>query len=264
MGDPVPAIAEHEAVGAVAETFADIKATLGVPVVNLIWRHLATIDGGLDWAWAAARPIYASGQAAASAETLFARLPVAMPEPLPSGALEAVGVADADIATVRAIAAGYNRGNGLNLLALGALVVPPAGPVPDGTGSPGDPSAPIPKVLSQGEVEPHVWDLVTALNRLGARPDEPIVATMYRHLAYWPGLLALMHAGFAPLEADGRLRTAIATTRSMALSESARLAHLRTDAGPAPQAAIAAIEEFAEHVIARMVPICLAFSRWVR
>ncbi len=264
MGDPVPAIAEHEATGAVAETFDDIKATLGIPVVNLIWRHLATIDGGLDWAWGAAKPIYASGQAARSAQTLFDRLPVAMPEPLAPGALQAVGVTAGDLATIRAVAAGYNRGNGLNLLALGALVVPPAGPVPGGGGSAAEEaSAPIPRVLSEGDVPPHVWELVLALNRFGSRPDEPILATMYRHLAYWPGLLALMHAGFAPLEADGRLRAATATTRSMAMAESARLAHLRAEAGPAPAEAVAAVEEFTRHVIARMVPICLAFSRWV-
>lgn len=264
MGDPVPAIAEHEATGAIAETFDDIKATLGIPVVNLIWRHLATIDGGLDWAWAAAKPIYASGHAANSAEALFDRIPLVMPETLPAGALQAVGVTGSELDTVRAIAAGYNRGNGLNLLALGALVVPPAGPVPTGAGAPTtDAAAPIPKVLSQAEVEPHVWELVLALNRFGARPQEPILATMYRHLAYWPGLLALMHAGFAPLESDGRLRSATATTGSMALAESARLAHLRADPGPAPPEAVAAVEEFTRHVIARMVPICFGFSRWV-
>lgn len=263
MGDPVPAIAEHEATGAVAETFDDIKATLGVPVVNLIWRHLATIDGGLDWAWGAAKPIYASGQAARSAQALFDRLPVAMPEPLAPGALQAVGVTGEDLATVRAIAAGYNRGNGLNLLALGALIVPPAGPVTGGGSPASEPSAPIPRVLSERDVEPHVWELVLALNRFGSRPQEPILATMYRHLAYWPGLLALMHAGFAPLAADGRLAGAIATTRSMALAESARLAHLRAEASPAPAEAVAAVEEFTRHVIARMVPVCLAFSRWV-
>ncbi|WPZ34719.1 hypothetical protein T8K17_00970 [Thalassobaculum sp. OXR-137] len=264
MGDPIPAIAEHEATGALAQTFDDIKATLGVPVVNLIWRHLATIDGGLDWAWGAAKPIYTSGQAARSAKALFDRLPVAMPEPLAPGALQAVGVTAEDLATVRAVAAGYNRGNGLNLLALGALVVAPAGPVPSAAGAPAEAaSAPIPRVLSQGDVEPHVWELVLALNRFGSRPEEPILATMYRHLAYWPGLLALMHAGFAPLEADGRLRAATATTRSMAMAESARLAHLRAEAGPAPEEAVAAVEEFTRHVIARMVLICFAFSRWV-
>jgi hypothetical protein len=43
MSDPVPAIAEASATGAVAEIFADIRTVLGVEVVNLIWRHLATI-----------------------------------------------------------------------------------------------------------------------------------------------------------------------------------------------------------------------------
>ena len=72
-----------------------------------------------------------------------------------------------------------------------------------------------------------------------------------------------MHTGFAPLDADGRLARAIALTQTMARAEAARLAHLRADAGVAPAPAVAAIEEFTEHVIARMVPICLAFSRWI-
>ncbi len=264
MGDPVPAVTEDAATGDVAEAFADIRATLGIPVVNLIWRHLATIDGGLDWAWQSARPIYESGHAAAAAAHLTDRLPVPMPPPLAPGALAAVGVAPADVATVRTIAAAYNQGNGLNLLALGALIEPPAGPRPIGSAAAVTRvSAAIPKVLSEADMPPHVWDVVGALNLLGARPDEPVMATLYRHLAHWPGLLALMHTGFAPLDADGRLAKAIALTRSMARAESARLAHLRVDAGPAPPAAVAAIEEFTEHVIARMVPICLGFSRWI-
>jgi hypothetical protein len=51
MSDPVPAIAEASATGAVAELFADIRLVLGVEVVNLIWRHLATIPDALPRAW---------------------------------------------------------------------------------------------------------------------------------------------------------------------------------------------------------------------
>ena len=47
MADPFPAIAEAAATGETAELFADIRATVGVRVVNLVWRHLATIDGAL-------------------------------------------------------------------------------------------------------------------------------------------------------------------------------------------------------------------------
>ncbi|HPU53194.1 MAG TPA: hypothetical protein PK359_16670, partial [Burkholderiaceae bacterium] len=59
--DPVDAISEADARGDVAELYADIRATLGVPVVNLVWRNLATIDGALPWAWSAVRPAYVSG-----------------------------------------------------------------------------------------------------------------------------------------------------------------------------------------------------------
>jgi hypothetical protein len=47
MSDPLPAIAEAAATGKTARIFADIRHVLGVEVVNLIWRHLATIPDAL-------------------------------------------------------------------------------------------------------------------------------------------------------------------------------------------------------------------------
>ena len=74
MSDPVPAIAEASATGAVAELFADIRLVLGVEVVNLIWRHLATIPDALPWAWGMLRPLYADGTIAAEAQAFHGRL----------------------------------------------------------------------------------------------------------------------------------------------------------------------------------------------
>jgi hypothetical protein len=48
QGDPVPAVPENEATGVIAGIFADIRDTLNVEVVNLIWRHLATMPGALE------------------------------------------------------------------------------------------------------------------------------------------------------------------------------------------------------------------------
>jgi hypothetical protein len=59
MSDPLPAITEAAAIAAI---FADIRQVLGVDVVNLIWRHLATVDGALPWAWQALRPLYVDGR----------------------------------------------------------------------------------------------------------------------------------------------------------------------------------------------------------
>ena len=61
MSDPVPAVPEAAAIGDIAEIFADIRRVLGVGVVNLIWRHLATIPGALPWAWGTVRPLYVDG-----------------------------------------------------------------------------------------------------------------------------------------------------------------------------------------------------------
>ncbi|MEQ9335038.1 hypothetical protein [Thalassobaculum sp.] len=263
MSDPVPAILEGEARGETARIFADIRETLGSPVVNLIWRHLATVDGGLEWAWTAARPIYAGRQAQAAAARLYARLDPPLPCPLPPGALAAVGVSAADLPRLRAVADGYNRGNGPNLVALTALLVDPAGTAPADPVPAASAPAPLPRLLSEPDVTPETWALVKAINLLGARPDEPILATMYRHLANWPGFLALMHASWAPLAADGRFEAAIARARSLSKEEATGLANLRADAGPAPEAARAALVEFTDHVISRMVPVGVALARWL-
>ena len=60
--DSIPAIAEGDATGDIAILYEDLRVTLGVPFVNLIWRHLATIPGGLAWTWTLVKPLYASGE----------------------------------------------------------------------------------------------------------------------------------------------------------------------------------------------------------
>ena len=72
MSDPVPAITEAAATGEVAKIFGDIRRVLAVDVVNLIWRHLATLDGALPWAWTTLRPLYVDGTIAAEARALHA------------------------------------------------------------------------------------------------------------------------------------------------------------------------------------------------
>ena len=91
MSDPVPAIAEASATGAVAEIFADIPTVLGVEVVNLIWRHLATIPDALPWAWGMLRPLYADGTIRAEAQALHTRIALPHLPPFPHDLLAAVG-----------------------------------------------------------------------------------------------------------------------------------------------------------------------------
>ena len=103
MSDPVPAIAEASATGAVAEIFADIRTVLGVEVVNLIWRHLATIPDALPWAWGMLRPLYADGTIRAEAQALHTRIALPHLPPFPHDLLAAVGLGGDDLASIRNI-----------------------------------------------------------------------------------------------------------------------------------------------------------------
>jgi hypothetical protein len=81
MSDPIPAISESEATGLIAEIYADIRRVYRLGVVNLIWRHLATIPGGLPWVWSTIRPLYVNGSV--SREGAALRTTLSLPE-LPS------------------------------------------------------------------------------------------------------------------------------------------------------------------------------------
>ena len=122
MSDPVPAIGEASAIGAVAEIFADIRRVLGVEVVNLIWRHLATIPDALPWAWGMLRPLYADGTIAAEARALHSRLALPHLPSLPHDVLIAIGLGSDEQATIRNILAAYDRTNAMALVALSALL----------------------------------------------------------------------------------------------------------------------------------------------
>ena len=253
MSGPFPAVAEAAATGETAVLFADIRATVGVRVVNLVWRHLATIDGALPWAWAAVKPIYLEGMADCAA----VRFRETMSLPVLSD------LAGEQPKSVDDVLASYDHSNTINLFALGALVAwlrsetaatgePVAGPrlpAPDVT---------LPKIAGPEDVDPETWALVLRLNCFGD-PAQIILASMYRHLAHAPAFLRQVEAALIPVEADGSLARAIAANRSDARERSRVLA--RGIAACRPAAAIqidASVSAFVDHAIGKMVTICRA------
>ncbi len=212
-GDPVPAIAEADATGEVAALYADIRATLGVPVVNLIWRHLAMFPGALPWAWESLKPLYADDSIAAQAAALRAELDVPVLAGLSAPALAAAGLSSHDLSRINMILHSYERSNAMNMVALCALSAQLNGQPP----TPGEAAPPLwaeaaisgrmPPLLTLDAMAPPVRGLVEDLNRIGGRDE--ILASMYRHLANWPVYLSLVHALIAPFAAEGRLEPVI-------------------------------------------------------
>jgi hypothetical protein len=256
--DPVAAITEAQARGEIATLYADIRATLGVPVVNLVWRHLATIEGALPWAWGAVRPAYRSGAVAAATARLKAgwrgRLPVLTP--VPSEVLASLGMGAQARQAMAAVLSAYDRSNPMNFIALSALLAPgEAGSGDAAAGAPIDgpsdvPSdvpfdasagasdpleAPLPRLLALDEMAPATAALVLRLNDLGTVGSDIILASMYRHLAGSPGLLALIWAQLSGMTASGALQGATATVLALADEEARRVARVLGNGSTAGQ-----------------------------
>jgi hypothetical protein len=253
VADPFPAIAEAAATGETAALFADIRSTVGVRVVNLVWRHLATIDGALPWAWAAVKPLYAQG----IADRAAARFRESMTLPV-LGSLAGEAPASVDD-----VLASYDHSNTINLFALGALVAwlrgetATAGTPERGPRLPA-PDVTLPKLVSREDVTLETWELVRRLNRFGDK-RQVILASMYRHLAHAPDFLRRIEATLEPVEADGSLERAIMANRRDA-AERAKLLARAIDAAPSPSAERieAGVSAFIDHAIGKMVTICRA------
>jgi len=254
VSDPLPAITEAEASGETAVLFADIRTTVGVRVVNLVWRHLATMNGALPWAWAAVKPLYLAGLPD-SAMAAFHRT-MEMPQ--------LASLAGEQPASVDAVLASYDHSNTINLFALGALrawlngEVASSGKIAPGPRTP-SPDLALPKLASEQDVTPETWALVLHLNRFGDEPQPLILASMYRHLAHAPSFLQRVEAALAPVAADGTLRTAILANRRTAAALSADIARAISAERP-PQAVEIekAVGLFVDHAIGKMVTICRA------
>jgi hypothetical protein len=112
--DPVTAVDEAKATGETAVLFAEIRQTMRIPLVTSIWRGLAGMDDSLRLAWAAAKPIYKSGEPERALTRSVAAVGLPRPEPWAPTALGFVGLTESDIIAARAVIAAYNRSNGLS------------------------------------------------------------------------------------------------------------------------------------------------------
>jgi hypothetical protein len=264
--DPVAAISEAEATGETAAIFSDIRQTMQIPFITSIWRTLVDVEGGLSAAWALAKPLYESGQPAAALLRLREQAVLPLPEPLAPGQLSCAGVSAEDLAVIRALIAAYNRSNGLNLMALTGLVAPPAGAPPDASVPPDPPPWPqLPPLPAPVDIPADVWTFLYHINRFGAVPGEEGLATIWRHLAHWPGLLAVIYTGLAPLQQDGTIQRSTQHVLEIAQTEGARLAHLRPEVVRLPEAARRMIGNYVRNpgLVARMVAIGHGLGRWL-
>jgi hypothetical protein len=110
---PFSELIESEASPEISLVYDELRTAIGIPVVNLIWRHLASLPDVLSWAWTTVRPVAGSTILAEGINQLEA---IALKNVAHSAALFPAIPDDA-----MAVVETYNRGNCINLQLLTAL-----------------------------------------------------------------------------------------------------------------------------------------------
>lgn len=187
-------LAESEVTGELARIYEEIRVYCGVPYVSSLQRHVATMPGCLEYAWAAFRPAFINGTIP---ETAWRRVNMVAVEPFPKlspAAMRLMGV-DADgIRAIRNICDNFTRVSPINLLFAGCverliegavLGKESAGDVPEKVP---DMLPPMPAMINLDATEPDIASVLMQLRtELGGKPFVP---GLYRCLAHWPGYLA--------------------------------------------------------------------------
>ena len=217
---PLAELAERDATGFTAKVYGDIRKATGATNVNLFFRHLATIPGALEWAWPALRPGYRSGALGAVSESVraTARLP-ALP-PILVLALRAAGVDGAAQRTLSGILESYNSGNSMTVVSLGGLhrlldappgarhAVGAVGPAKSRQRRLAPRPVKLPPLIQLSDMPREVTALVRDMSTRNDLGEGRIIPAIYRHLAYWPGYLAIAATLLDPKFVDRSIRTA--------------------------------------------------------
>ncbi len=172
-------IPEAAATGEIAAIYADLRAALGVPLVNLVFRNMAAVQGCLPWAWACLKPIYGGAvihRAGAEMGALARAARLSAP-PVEIGLPK-----DAIGATLES----YIRANPINLMGLEILKRALAGD--SGETAPGEPAhpAPITALLPMADLKqlpPATVDRLRAMAHILHGEDGPVIPSVFRHFA---------------------------------------------------------------------------------
>lgn len=262
----LPEIPESEAAGRIAEIYRAILETTGLPSTNLVWRHMASRPGVLEWAHGALEDAFASGAfRALGAELAAATAPVAF---APLDGDDGLGRETLDAAAP--VMAFYNRANPINLVALATLRRALAGEV-SGSGfdpppaPPAEPELPpLPPVAV--EIDEPTRALMAALARIVADAETALMPTALRHLANWPATVAALHRRVGGLAALGVLDANAAAVLREAAAAARRipLAPASGRPGAETRRALEAVIDLFTAPISRMIVVGRGFESVLR
>lgn len=211
--NPLPEIKEEDASGRVAALYDDIRAVIGVPIVNLIFRHMATVPECLDWTWEALRPLYISGDIPKAADALTADI---LPGQLAdlSKPIALAHLNENDINSIDQVLNSYGRANPMNAVGLQVIHYALEGAAQNAVKGHAPPLADYALISPSGlkpllpMVDPASApeSVKSALNRLAHQihgSDTGVIPSLYRHFGAWPVFLDALEAALEPALSGG-------------------------------------------------------------
>ncbi len=200
--DPVTAISEDQATGKTAEIFLDIKKTMQIPLITSIWRGLAGMNNSLEDVWILTKPIYLSGTPELALNHMLNSISFPIPTKFNSEIFN-----EKDLKHIKEIIKVYTKSNGMNLMALSAFVKSEYKPrVAISNITPKFVKASFPRLLNKEEISNKNWEIVKKVNSLGGiKNKDNHVATLWRHLSYWPKFLDKAYENIKIFESNGDL-----------------------------------------------------------
>ena len=274
--DPVKVTDEATATGRTAEIFQDIRVTMRIPIVTSIWRALASWDDCLERTWVAVKPIYETGLPDLMMPDFLGQVALQVPGSDDKSHALADRISEADLSEISRIVNAYNRSNTLNLLALAAYITPASEGRPlilDNKSRDYQIPKKLKPLLSRAEIDNQTWGYVCEANSLGASTTDDTlshqahVATLWRHLAYWPRFLSVIYGTFLPQQKSGIIDAASLKSTLLAVNIGAKISRSYNIVQPTlPPKAIEVIRSYVESPIqvARMVVMGYAISRWLK
>ena len=262
-----PEIHQVGAPSEISAIYTDIRTVSGVPTVNLIWRHLATIPGALLWAWTAVRPLVCSQEMVQARNRLINAVLLPVILPLSTSALKAAGMNANSLKIFTGILEDYIRGNCTNIIALTALrlklegvdaasqVLSPSALEPTRTVLP-----PLAKIES---LPINLAEKIRGLAMLHDGSDGSIIPSLYLELARWPNVVDAFPEWLNELYKPVNMR---ASRDSTCLAAEIEARKILPTIDPPPgklEEILPALEHFTRLIIPDLIPVCLATQRLI-
>lgn len=202
----LPEVSEVSAPESVQAIYRDIRRLSGVPMVALIFRHMATYPEILEEVWTSIGPLFRGGriQDAAWRISKFANLVEPLPR-LDAGTRHMLGLAGNDLESIQNTLDAYNRANPVNLLAMLSILARVQSDAPakalqerDHWQPPPAIPGPLPKMVAPEAMAPSLRSLINDFGFGDRSRLDPVVPSLFRHLAHWPKYLAALHVSLLP------------------------------------------------------------------